>query len=42
MPDLAHTGTNLFGRLMGLILAVISVEYMARGLGALFPGWLKP
>ncbi|WP_456371231.1 MarC family protein [Thermodesulfatator atlanticus] len=39
---LGHTGTNLFGRLMGLILAVISVEYIARGLGTLFPGWLGP
>ncbi len=39
---LGHTGTNLFGRLMGLILAVISIEYMAKGLRELFPGWLKP
>ncbi len=39
---LGHIGTNLFGRLMGLILAVISVEYMARGLAELFPGWIKP
>ncbi len=38
---LGQTGTNLFVRLTGLILAVISVEYMARGLGELFPGWLK-
>ena len=38
---LGQTGTNLFVRLTGLILAVISVEYMARGLGELFPGWLR-
>ncbi len=37
---LGQTGTNLFVRLTGLILAVISVEYMARGLAELFPGWL--
>ena len=37
---LGQTGTNLFVRLTGLILAVISVEYMAKGLGELFPGWL--
>ncbi len=39
---LGRTGTNLFVRLTGLILAVISVEYMAKGLGELFPGWLTP
>lgn len=39
---LGQTGTNLFVRLTGLILAVISVEYMAKGLGELFPGWLTP
>ncbi|WP_022852533.1 MarC family protein [Thermodesulfatator atlanticus] len=39
---LGQTGTNLFVRIMGLILAVISVEYMARGLGELFPGLLSP
>ncbi|OAG28196.1 MarC family protein [Thermodesulfatator autotrophicus] len=38
---LGQTGTNLFVRIMGLILAVISVEYMARGLGELFPGLVK-
>ncbi|AEH45763.1 multiple antibiotic resistance (MarC)-related protein [Thermodesulfatator indicus DSM 15286] len=38
---LGRTGTNLFVRIMGLILAVISVEYMAKGLGELFPGLLK-
>ncbi len=38
---LGQTGTNLFVRLTGLILAVISVEYIARGLGELFPGWLQ-
>ena len=35
-------GANLFGRLMGLIRAVISVEYMANGLAELFPGWVQP
>lgn len=34
---LGHTGANLLVRLMGLILAVIAVEYMVAGLKSLFP-----
>ncbi len=34
---LGATGINIIGRLMGLILASIAVEFMARGLIGLFP-----
>jgi multiple antibiotic resistance protein len=35
---LGTTGVNLVTRLMGLILAALAVEMMARGLLELFPG----
>jgi multiple antibiotic resistance protein len=34
---LGRTGINVMTRLMGLILAALSVEVMASGLGKLFP-----
>ncbi|MBP6396113.1 MAG: hypothetical protein KA309_10255, partial [Giesbergeria sp.] len=34
---LGKTGINVLTRLMGLILAALSVEVMADGLGKLFP-----
>lgn len=37
---LGTIGINIVTRLMGLILAAMAVEFMARGLGALFPGLL--
>lgn len=36
---LGHTGVNVITRIMGLILAAVAVEFLARGLGELFPGW---
>jgi multiple antibiotic resistance protein len=42
-PIAQHLGTigiNIVTRLMGLILAAMSVEFIAHGLGALFPGLL--
>lgn len=38
---LGTIGINIVTRLMGLILAAMSVEFMARGLGSLFPGLLN-
>jgi multiple antibiotic resistance protein len=38
---LGTIGINIITRLMGLILAAMAVEFMARGLAQLFPGWLK-
>jgi len=37
---LGKTGIHVVTRLMGLIIAALSVEMIARGLGALFPGLL--
>lgn len=37
---LGTIGINIVTRLMGLILAAMGVEFMARGLGQLFPGLL--
>jgi multiple antibiotic resistance protein len=37
---LGKTGIHVVTRLMGLIIAAISVEMMATGLGQLFPGLL--
>lgn len=37
---LGTIGINIVTRLMGLILAAMSIEFMARGLGSLFPGLL--
>lgn len=37
---LGTTGIRIVTRLMGLIIAAISIEMMASGLGALFPGLL--
>ncbi len=43
-PIIAHrmgaTGIHVVTRLMGLIIAAISIEMIARGLGQLFPGLL--
>ena len=36
---LGRTGMNILTRFMGLILAAIAVEFIASGLGELFPGW---
>ena len=38
---LGTIGINIVTRLMGLILAAMAVEFMARGLGSLFPGLLS-
>lgn len=38
---LGTIGINIVTRLMGLILAAMSVEFMAHGLGSLFPGLLS-
>jgi multiple antibiotic resistance protein len=38
---LGRTGMSLLTRLLGLLLAVIAVQFTANGLGELFPGWLK-
>lgn len=38
---LGTIGINVVTRLMGLILAAMAVEFMARGLGSLFPGLLS-
>lgn len=43
VPIANHLGTigiNIVTRLMGLILAAMAIEFMARGLGSLFPGLL--
>jgi len=37
---LGTIGINIVTRLMGLILAAMAIEFMARGLGSLFPGLL--
>jgi multiple antibiotic resistance protein len=36
---LGQTGVNVITRIMGLILAAISIEFLAQGLSELFPGW---
>lgn len=36
---LGKTGMNIVSRLMGLITMAMAVEFMANGLGTLFPGW---
>lgn len=36
---LGQTGVNVITRIMGLILAAVAIEFLARGLGELFPGW---
>jgi multiple antibiotic resistance protein len=36
---LGRTGIHIVTRLMGLIIAAISVEMIVRGLTRLFPGW---
>ena len=38
---LGTIGINIVTRLMGLILAAMAIEFMARGLGSLFPGLLN-
>ena len=37
---LGNTGIHVVTRLMGLMIAAISIEMIADGLGKLFPGWL--
>ncbi len=37
---MGNIGINIVTRLMGLILAAMSIEFMAHGLGSLFPGLL--
>lgn len=43
-PAIAHrlgrTGIHIVTRLMGLLIAALSVEMIARGLAHLFPGWM--
>lgn len=39
---LGGIGINIVTRLMGLILAAMAIEFMAHGLGSLFPGLLGP
>jgi len=36
-----ETGINVMELLLGLILAVLAVELIAKGLGETFPGLLK-
>lgn len=36
---LGKTGMNIVTRLMGLITMAIAIEFMAKGLQVLFPGW---
>ena len=36
---LGKTGMNIVTRLMGLVTMAMAVEFMANGLGTLFPGW---
>jgi multiple antibiotic resistance protein len=38
---LGRTGMNVATRFMGLILAAIAVEFIASGLGDLFPAWRR-
>lgn len=38
---LGRTGMNVATRFMGLILAAIAVEFIASGLGDLFPAWKR-
>lgn len=38
---LGRTGVNIITRVMGLILAAVAIEFLAGGLGELFPGWLR-
>jgi multiple antibiotic resistance protein len=38
---LGRTGMNVATRFMGLILAAIAVEFIASGLGELFPAWKR-
>ena len=33
-----RTGINIISRLLGLVLAAVAVEFIARGLGQLLPG----
>ncbi|MEW6775119.1 MAG: MarC family protein [Bdellovibrionota bacterium] len=35
---LGRTGINIIGRVMGLLLAAIAIEFIAKGLAALLPG----
>jgi multiple antibiotic resistance protein len=35
---LGQTGVNVISRLMGMILVAMAVQFMADGLGGLFPG----
>jgi multiple antibiotic resistance protein len=37
---LGSIGLNIVTRLMGLILAAIAIEFISKGFGTLFPGWL--
>lgn len=40
---LGQTGVNVVSRLMGMILVAMAVQFMANGIGALFPGLMtKP
>jgi len=36
---LGRTGIKIVTRLMGLLLAAIAIEFIARGAIQLFPGW---
>jgi multiple antibiotic resistance protein len=38
---MSKTAINIATRLMGLLLAAIAVEFIAGGLGQLFPGWTE-
>ena len=38
---LGRTGMNIVTRIMGLLMLAVGVEYMARGLGEVFPGLLN-
>lgn len=37
---LGRTGMNIVTRIMGLLMLAVGIEYMARGLGEMFPGLL--
>jgi len=39
---IGRTGTKIFGRLMGLVLGAVAVQFMVNGLKELFPALLDP
>ncbi|APJ05135.1 hypothetical protein AXG55_08230 [Silvanigrella aquatica] len=38
---LGKTGLNLMGRIMGILIAAIAIEFVIKGLSEAFPGFLK-